>query len=120
MATDDPSRLQASPGKVLPGERLTSSPRIAHYDGEIPPALSPLDAFAAQGRLLAKQFDQSRKDGRRLSRIPPASVARSLSRPRPGYFRSASSEGDSRGLQATHLVLRFESTIILAVEEPKV
>ncbi|EAS33723.3 cell cycle inhibitor Nif1 [Coccidioides immitis RS] len=118
MATDDPSRLQASPGKVLPGERLTSSPRIAHYDGEIPPALSPLDAFAAQGRLLAKQFDQSRKDGRRLSRIPPASVARSLSRPRPGYFRSASSEGTREGSKPP-LSPAFREHNHLAVEEPK-
>ncbi|EEP81899.1 predicted protein [Uncinocarpus reesii 1704] len=91
MASNDPSESQASPGSMSPGDRLTP-PRVEHYDGEVPPALSPLDAFAAQGRLLAKQFDQSRKAGRRMSRIPPASVARSLSRPRPGYFRSASDE----------------------------
>lgn len=66
------------------------SPRIEHFDGEIPPALSPLDAFAAQGRLLAKQLDESMRKDRRLSRLPPASVARSLSQPRPGYFRSPS------------------------------
>ncbi|OXV09571.1 hypothetical protein Egran_02666 [Elaphomyces granulatus] len=66
------------------------SPRIEHFDGEVPPALSPLDAFAAQGRLLAKQLDESMRIDRRLSRLPPASVARSLSQPRPGYFRSSS------------------------------
>ncbi|KAI1976569.1 hypothetical protein LOZ51_001754 [Ophidiomyces ophidiicola] len=75
---------------MSPGDHLSPSQRVEHFDGEVPPALSPLDAFAAQGRLLAKQFDESRKAGRRMSRIPPASVARSLSRPRPGYFRSAS------------------------------
>ncbi|KAF7712962.1 Uncharacterized protein PECH_002307 [Penicillium ucsense] len=68
------------------------SPRIEHYDGEVPPTLSPLDAFAAQGRLLAKQLDESRRRDRRMSRLPPSSVARSLSIPRPGYFRAPSSD----------------------------
>lgn len=72
-----------------------TTPRVEHFDGDIPPALSPLDAFALQSRLLAKQFEESRKAGRRLSRLPPASIARSFSQPRPGYFRSHSS-GDSR------------------------
>ncbi|KAJ5541690.1 hypothetical protein N7494_006766 [Penicillium frequentans] len=71
------------------------SPRIAHFDGEVPPALSPLDAFAAQGRFLARQLDESRLGERRMSRLPPSSVARSLSRPRPGYFRSANSESNT-------------------------
>ncbi|XHF98291.1 hypothetical protein AWENTII_001847 [Aspergillus wentii] len=70
------------------------SPRIEHFDGEVPPALSPLDALAAQGRLLARQLDESMRRDRRMSRLPPSSVARSLSQPRPGYFRSPSS-GDS-------------------------
>ncbi|KAJ5648594.1 hypothetical protein N7490_004966 [Penicillium lividum] len=74
------------------------SPRIAHFDGEVPPALSPLDAFAAQGRFLARQLDESRLGERRMSRLPPSSVARSLSRPRPGYFRSANSESNTEGL----------------------
>ncbi|KAL2821724.1 hypothetical protein BDW59DRAFT_108683 [Aspergillus cavernicola] len=70
------------------------SPRVEHFDGEVPPALSPLDAFAAQGRFLARQLEESARRDRRLSRLPPSSVARSLSQPRPGYFRSPSS-GDS-------------------------
>lgn len=74
------------------------SPRIEHYDGEVPPALSPLDAFAAQGRLLARQLEESARRDCRLSRLPPSSVARSLSRPRPGYFRSLSS-GDGSSNQ---------------------
>ncbi|KAL4944022.1 hypothetical protein BDV06DRAFT_120255 [Aspergillus oleicola] len=73
-----------------------ASPRIEHFDGEVPPALSPLDAFAFQGRLLARQLEDSARRDRRLSRLPPASVARSLSRPRPGYFRSQSSNDVSR------------------------
>lgn len=73
------------------------SPRIEHYDGEIPPALSPLDAFAAQGRLLARQLEESARRERRMSRLPPSTVARSLSQPRPGYFRAPSSGDSSQG-----------------------
>lgn len=79
--------------RILQG---SPSPRIEHFDGEIPPALSPLDAFAAQGRLLARQLDDSMRKDRRLSRLPPTSVARSLSQPRPGYFRSPSSSDQSQ------------------------
>ncbi|WEW58792.1 hypothetical protein PRK78_004260 [Emydomyces testavorans] len=104
---------------MSPGERLSPSSRVAHYDGEIPPALSPLDAFAAQGRLLAKQFDESRKAGRRLSRIPPASVARSLSRPRQGYFRSPSNEGSRRALK-TPVSPGFRERNNPELEEPPV
>ncbi|KAI9371987.1 hypothetical protein BJX61DRAFT_475130 [Aspergillus egyptiacus] len=76
-----------------------ASPRIEHFDGEVPPALSPLDAFAAQGRLLARQLEESARRDRRMSRLPPASVARSLSQPRPGYFRSPSSGDSSRSAE---------------------
>ncbi|KUM65214.1 hypothetical protein ACN42_g1867 [Penicillium freii] len=69
----------------------SGSPRVAHFDGEVPPALSPLDAFAAQSRLLARQLDESRRGDRRMSRLPPSSVARSLSQGRPGFYRSKSS-----------------------------
>ena len=81
------------------------SPRIEHYDGEVPPALSPLDAFAAQGRLLARQLEESARRDCRLSRLPPSSVARSLSRPRPGYFRSLSS-GDGSNSQENNIERR--------------
>ncbi|BDD54472.1 hypothetical protein MPDQ_004999 [Monascus purpureus] len=84
----------SSPPRAPSGGRLPS-PRVEHFDGEIPPALSPLDAFAAQGRLLAKELNESRRRDRRMSRLPPYSVVRSLSQPRPGYFRSPGS-GDSQ------------------------
>ncbi|KAH0562618.1 hypothetical protein GP486_002696 [Trichoglossum hirsutum] len=67
-----------------------ASPRIHHHEGEVPPELSPLDAFLAQGRLLAKQLDDSQKDGKRVSRLPPLAIANSLASVRPGYFRSFS------------------------------
>lgn len=47
------------------------SPRV----GQIPPALSPLDAFAQQSRMLAKRFQDSQLQGRRISRLEHAEVA---------------------------------------------
>lgn len=78
-------------GKSLPSPRGLPSPRL-HIAGEIPPELSPLDAFAAQSRLLAKQLDESNRLGRRISRLPPLTIASSLHQNRPGYLRSASAE----------------------------
>lgn len=63
------------------------SPRV----GEVPPALSPLDAFALRSRMLAQQFEQNQKDGRRISRLPSSTVQREMAN-RPGYFRSFSGE----------------------------
>ena len=73
----------------------SSSPRVTHVAGDVPPAMSPLDAFAAQSRLLSKQLDDSRRNGRRVSRLPPLTVANSLAKPRPGYFRSTSTDTES-------------------------
>lgn len=61
--------------------------------GEVPPALSPLDAFALHSRMLAKKFDEEAQAGRRLSRIPHNTVASELAN-RPNYFRSASGESE--------------------------
>ena len=70
------------------------SPKIQHYDGEIPPILSPLDAFAAESRRLAKELEATRIAGeRRMSRLPPAVITQSLSQHqanRPACFRSLS------------------------------
>ncbi|KAM5472837.1 hypothetical protein MauCBS54593_002550 [Microsporum audouinii] len=96
-----------TPTQLHPGRPL-ASPRLQHVAGEIPPALSPLDAFAAQGRLLAKQFDESRKAGRRLSRLPPASVERSLSQPRGGYNRTISEEDTRRSQTPMRAGFNFE------------
>jgi len=75
------------------------SPRVQHYDGEIPPSLSPLDAFAAQSRKLAMELEAAKSAGsRRMSRLPPAHVSKSLSEhqsDRPWYFRSVSEESKS-------------------------
>ena len=73
-----------------------TSPRIQHFDGDIPPALSPLDAFAAQSRRLARELEETRKAGeRRMSRLPPQIVSKSLddhNKNKPQIFRALSSE----------------------------
>ena len=58
--------------------------------GDAPPALSPLDALALQGRLLAKRFEQADQSGRRLSRLAPLTIQNEFGN-RPGYFSSLSS-----------------------------
>ncbi|KAI9699183.1 MAG: hypothetical protein M1820_007262 [Bogoriella megaspora] len=58
--------------------------------GEAPPALSPLDAFALQSRMLAKKFEQKQPNGRRISRLPHLDIANEFGRPRQGYLRSDS------------------------------
>lgn len=58
--------------------------------GDAPPALSPLDQLALQGRLLAKRFEQADKSGRRLSRLAPLTIQNEFGN-RPGYFSSLSS-----------------------------
>ncbi|KAL9017960.1 MAG: hypothetical protein Q9185_004705 [Variospora sp. 1 TL-2023] len=69
-----------------------ASPRLFHVDGDIPPQMSPLDAFAAQSRMLAKKLDDSKRNGRRVSRLPPLTIAESLVEPGQGYSRSRSAE----------------------------
>ena len=78
-------------GTGLPSPRGLLSPRL-HVAGDIPPELSPLDAFAAQSRLLAKQLDESTNGGKRMSRLPPLVIATSLHQNRAGYVRSVSAE----------------------------
>ncbi|KAI1115173.1 hypothetical protein F5Y14DRAFT_450263 [Nemania sp. NC0429] len=70
--------------------RPLRSPRL-HVAGEVPPALSPLDAFAAQSRLLAKQLEESARNGNRVSRLPPLTTESPLIvQGRSEYFRSLS------------------------------
>ncbi|KAH0833672.1 putative cell cycle inhibitor Nif1 [Fonsecaea pedrosoi] len=74
--------------------RNALSPRIQHFDGDVPPALSPLDAIAARSRKLAKELEETRKAGeRRMSRLPPQVVTESLTEHqnnRPPIFRALS------------------------------
>ncbi|MCJ1444181.1 MAG: hypothetical protein MMC23_004682 [Stictis urceolatum] len=52
--------------------------------GEVAPAMSPLDMFAAQSRALARQLDEERRNDRRVSRLPPLAVSEHFSR-KPGF-----------------------------------
>ena len=81
----------------MPSSRTLPSPRIVHNAGEVPPTMSPLDAFAAQSRLLAKQLEDSQNSGRRVSRLPPHTVADSFTMPRPMIYRSRSAVPEVRG-----------------------
>ncbi|OAL55868.1 hypothetical protein IQ07DRAFT_182211 [Pyrenochaeta sp. DS3sAY3a] len=89
----DPPTSNASLGSVASASMSSlsladlPSPRA----GEVPPALSPLDALALQGRLLAKRFEQQdNKTGRRLSRLAPLTIQNEFGN-RSGYFTSLSS-----------------------------
>ncbi|ORY62250.1 uncharacterized protein BCR38DRAFT_346145 [Pseudomassariella vexata] len=83
-------RATSSASMATSISRPLRSPRL-HVAGDVPPALSPLDAFAAQSRLLAKQLEQSSKTGRRMSRLPPLTTESPLVvQGRSEYFRSLS------------------------------
>lgn len=73
-------------------QRPLRSPRL-HVAGDHPPELSPLDAFALQSRLLAKQLEESAKAGRRMSRLPPLTTESPLIvQGRSDYFRQLSQD----------------------------
>ncbi|KAI1075105.1 hypothetical protein F5B20DRAFT_401788 [Whalleya microplaca] len=83
-------RADSSSSVTSSTSRPLRSPRL-HVAGEVPPTLSPLDAFAAQSRLLAKQLQESAKAGNRLSRLPPLTTESPLIvQGRSEYFRSLS------------------------------
>ena len=103
MATQRPTFIALPPDDTRATSAASSrydltSPRIQHYDGDVPPALSPLDAFAAHSRKLARELEETRKAGeRRMSRLPPQHITQSLSehqQNRPSIFRQLSSESD--------------------------
>lgn len=83
------SHSQASVSRPL------RSPRL-HVAGEVPPELSPLDAFAMQSRLLARQLQEESKAGKRMSRLPPLTTESPLVvQGRSDYFRSMSYDSGS-------------------------
>ena len=84
------SQETMQPGNASP--RAFPSPRLQHFDGDIPPAMSPLDMFAMQSRLLAKQLDDSKRNGRRVSRLPPLTTGDPITKQKSMYNRSRSAE----------------------------
>ncbi|KHJ30692.1 putative cell cycle inhibitor nif1 [Erysiphe necator] len=63
------------------------SPRM-HVAGEIPPDLSPLDAFAAQSRLLAQKLEENSFGENRISRLSTGAMMNSLNQDQSEYFNS--------------------------------
>lgn len=96
------------------------SPKITHMDGDIPPSMSPLDAFAAQSRMLARKLDDSSRNGRRVSRLPPLTIANSIKITGPGYLRSRSAEAEANteGGDTKFSPTNEESRNVPEVEEP--
>ena len=98
----------------------TSSPRMQHLAGDIPPAMSPLDMFAMQSRLLAKQLDDSKRNGRRVSRLPPLTTGDPITKQNSVYNRSRSAETENV-ISASPPRARDEdpSGAVPAVEDPE-
>lgn len=96
MATPTrPAQLELRTESQASVSRPLRSPRL-HVAGEVPPELSPLDAFALQSRLLAKQLEESAKTGKRVSRLPPLTTDSPLIvQGRSEYFRAMSTESAS-------------------------
>lgn len=104
MATPTrPTHLELRTESQASVSRPLRSPRL-HVAGEVPPELSPLDAFALQSRLLAKQLEESAKTGKRVSRLPPLTMDSPLIvQGRSEYFRSMSTESASDCGDLPHL-----------------
>ncbi|KAL7792992.1 hypothetical protein V8C37DRAFT_117649 [Trichoderma ceciliae] len=89
-------RCHSANSAASTSSRPLRSPRL-HVAGEAPPELSPLDAFALQSRLLARQLQETtNKDGNRVSRLPPLTAKSPLIiQGRSEYFRSMSQDSGS-------------------------
>jgi len=95
-----PGHLDLSGADRAAGPTIISPRNRMHIDlpspraGEVPPALSPLDMFAQQSRMLAKRFEASQLGGKRISRLDHLEIANELGR-RPTYFRSVSGRSET-------------------------
>ncbi len=97
--------------------RPLKSPRI-HVAGEAPPEFSPLDAFAHQSRMLARQLKESTKQGRRMSRLPPLTTDSPLIvQGRSDYFRSMSQDSGSENDESPSAHQPFGLALSPAVED---
>lgn len=110
---------ESLPG-FLSSRAAQPSHRMHHFAGDIPPAMSPLDRFAAQSRLLAKQLDDSKRDGRRVSRLPPLSTTDPITKQKSMYDRARSAEANRSPPPQTSPKAREreESGTMPEVEEP--
>ena len=94
MFVDLRSKSQETMNSGTQSPRVPAMPssRLQHFAGDIPPAMSPLDMFAMQSRILAKQLDDSKRNGRRVSRLPPLTTGDPITKQQSMYDRSRSAE----------------------------
>lgn len=94
-----PTHISIPSANLDPISRPLYTPHdnIISPENAVPPALSPLDAFAMQSRMLAKKFEEESAGGRRLSRLPVNTVATEFAKSRPVFFRSVTT--GSHGLK---------------------
>ncbi|KAH6691594.1 hypothetical protein F5X68DRAFT_66374 [Plectosphaerella plurivora] len=116
-------RSKSSTSNLSSVSRPLRSPRL-HIAGDVPPELSPLDAFALQSRLLARQLqDAADHAGKRMSRLPPLTVESPLiQQGRSDYFRSMSQDSGSDGSQTPepfHTGLGLRTEVDEHTERPK-
>ncbi|KAF4505066.1 hypothetical protein G6O67_007055 [Ophiocordyceps sinensis] len=91
-------RADSSQSAASTSSRPLRSPRM-HVAGEAPLELSPLDAFALQSRLLARQLHETTREGNRLSRLPPLTVESPLvQQGRSEFFRAISHDSEPQEL----------------------
>ncbi len=114
------SKSQETMQSGNPSPRAFPSPRMQHFDGDIPPAMSPLDMFAMQSRLLAKQLDDSKRSGRRVSRLPPLTTGDPITKQNTIYHKSRSRENKDPSSSGSSPRAKDEdsSGIVPALEEP--
>lgn len=80
------------------------SPRFTHLAGDIAKTLSPLAVLEAQTGMLAKQLNDSKSKGRRVSRLPPLAIANSLGSPTLEYPQSRSPQAKSPLAISPHFI----------------
>ena len=78
---------------------MTKSPRL-HLAGDVPPELSPLDAFALHSRLARETTGGGPQSGNRVSRLPPLTTSSPYCPGPVNFFRSMSQESARK--MATH------------------
>lgn len=111
-------RSTSSASVATNASRPLRSPRL-HVAGDVPPTLSPLDAFAAHSRLLAKQLEDSQRNGRRMSRLPPLTTESPLViQGRSEYFRSMSYDAAFDDLQQEGNGLGLTTSVEDPIDRP--
>jgi len=115
-------RMDSSASVNTTASRPLRSPRL-HVAGEVPPTLSPLDAFVQQSRNLQRQLEESTREGNRISRLPPLTTESPLVvQARSEYFRSfsydSSEEREETNSPQTHGGLGFHTEVESPSERP--